>query len=105
MNLLIRRCFEPDSIAFMKPTAVLGVVVVAVDDFVSVDVFDSIGVDGSEEGEEELSEESDADDVNGMMTVPQVPIYPHKPIQGLRTCSRKPRLSAYTNQCAVIYLF
>ena len=23
MNLLIRRCFEPDSIAFMKPAAVV----------------------------------------------------------------------------------
>lgn len=105
MNLLIRRCFEPDSIAFMKPTAVLGVVVVAVDDFVSVDVFDSIGVDGSEEGEEELSEESDVDDVNGMRTGLLAPIHLRKPTQVLQTCSQKPKLSIYTNQCAVIYLF
>jgi hypothetical protein len=40
VNLLIRRCFEPDSIALMKPAAVFG-------------AFDLGGIAGEEEGEEE----------------------------------------------------
>jgi hypothetical protein len=57
VNLLIRRCFEPDSIAFMKPAAV----VAGVCDF------------GGKEGEGECEDEDeggeddvdDVDDVNG----------------------------------------
>jgi len=103
---LIRRCFEPDSIAFMNPTAVLGVVVVV---FVTFDDFDSIGVDGSEEynggGEEEESEDPDVDDVNGMMPNLQVLICLHRLMRVRRTCLRRPKLSTYTSQCAAIYLF
>ena len=40
MNLLIRRCFEPDSIAFMKPAAVVA------------SVFDFEGKEGEDEDEE-----------------------------------------------------
>ena len=40
MNLLIRRCFEPDSIAFMKPAAV------------GPAVFDFDGKEGEVGGEE-----------------------------------------------------
>jgi len=106
---LIRRCFEPDSIAFMNPTAVLGVVVVFV--FVTFDDFDSIGVDGSEEynggggEEEEESEDPDVDDVNGMMPNLQVLICLHRLTRVRRTCLRRPKLSTYTSQCAAIYLF
>jgi hypothetical protein len=54
VNLLIRRCFDPDSIAFMKPAAV----VVGVCDF------------GGKEGEGEGGEDDveDVDDVNGLIT-------------------------------------
>ena len=113
----------------MNPTAVFGVVVVVaivvvvvvlVFDFVSVDdVFGSKDVDETEEdegedeesdgeesdGEESDGEESDGDDVNGWLTGLLAPIYLHKPKKALRTCSRKPKRSTYTNQCAVIYLF
>jgi len=118
---LIRRCFEPDSIAFMKPTAVLDVVIVVVVvvvvtapgfDFVSFDVSDPKDVDETEEGEgedeeeeEEFGEESDVDDVNGILTGLLAPVYLHKPTQVLQTCSQKPKLSVYTSRCAVIYLF
>lgn len=53
MNLLIRRCFEPDSIALMKPAAV----VAGVCDF------------GGKEGEGEGGEDDvdDVDDVNGLI--------------------------------------
>ena len=121
MNLLIRRCFEPDSIAFMKPPTVLDVVIVVVVvvvvvtapgfDFVSVDVFDPRDVDETEEDEgeddeaEEFGEESDVDDVNGMLTGLLAPVYLRKPTQVLQTCSQKPKLSVYTSRCAVIYLF
>jgi hypothetical protein len=48
VNLLIRRCFEPDSIAFMKPAAVVA------------GVFDFEGKVGECEGE---GGEDDVDDV------------------------------------------
>jgi hypothetical protein len=52
VNLLIRRCFEPDSIAFMKPAAVVA------------GVFDFGGKEG-EGGEDDVD---DVDDVNGLIT-------------------------------------
>ena len=51
MNLLIRRCFEPDSIAFMKPAAVVA------------GVFDFEGKEGECEDEGEGGED-DVDDVS-----------------------------------------
>lgn len=89
----------------MNPTAVFGVVVVVV--FVTVDDFDSIGVDGSEEynGGEEESEDPDVDDVNGMMPNLQVLICLHRLMRVRRTCLRRPKQSTYTSQCAAIYLF
>jgi hypothetical protein len=55
VNLLIRRCFEPDSIAFMKPAAVVA------------GVCDFGGKEGEGEGEDEGGED-DVDDVNGLIT-------------------------------------
>ncbi len=58
MNLLIRRCFEPDSIAFMKPAAVVA------------GVFDFEGKEGvceDEGGEEEVGDD-DVENVNGLTT-------------------------------------
>jgi hypothetical protein len=52
VNLLIRRCFEPDSIAFMKPAAVVA------------GVCDFGGKEG--EGEDEGGEDG-VDDVNGLI--------------------------------------
>jgi hypothetical protein len=49
VNLLIRRCFEPDSIALMKPAAVFG-------------AFDLGGIAGEEEGEEEEEGEGEGAD-------------------------------------------
>ena len=49
MNLLIRRCFEPDSIAFMKPAAVVA------------GVFDFDGKEGGDDGEGEGEEGEDQD--------------------------------------------
>ncbi len=83
MNLLIRRCFEPDSIAFMKPAAVVA------------GVFDF----GGKEGEEAV------DDVNGLITTLRVLIYLRKSMLVLRTYLRKLKLSTYTSRCGVIYLF
>jgi hypothetical protein len=53
VNLLIRRCFEPDSIAFMKPAAVVA------------GVFDFEGKEGEGEGEGGEDDVDDVDDVNG----------------------------------------
>jgi hypothetical protein len=52
VNLLIRRCFEPDSIAFMKPAAVVA------------GVCDFGGKEGEGEGE---GGEDGVDDVNGLI--------------------------------------
>jgi hypothetical protein len=52
VNLLIRRCFEPDSIAFMKPAAVVA------------GVCDSGGKEGEDEDE---GGEDGVDDVNGLI--------------------------------------
>ena len=93
MNLLIRRCFEPDSIAFMKPAAV------------EAGVFDFDGKDGEVEGEEGEDEDFDGeDDVNGLITNLLVPIYLRKSMQERRTYLQKPKLSTYTSRCGVIYL-
>jgi hypothetical protein len=93
VNLLIRRCFEPDSIAFMKPAAVVA------------GVFDFVGRDGEDEGEEGDDEDVDAeDDVNGLITNLLVPIFQRKSTQERRTCLQKPKLSTYTSRCGVIYL-
>jgi hypothetical protein len=54
VNLLIRRCFEPDSIALMKPAAVVA------------GVFDFEGKEGEGEGGED--DVDDVDDVNGLIT-------------------------------------
>ena len=81
MNLLIRRCFEPDSIAFMKPAAVVP------------GVFDFDGRDVDVDG-----------DVNGLITNLLVPIHLRKSMRALRTYLRKPKLSTYTSRCGVIYL-
>jgi hypothetical protein len=92
VNLLIRRCFEPDSIAFMKPAAV----VVGVCDF------------GGKEGERECEGEGgedDVEDVNGLITNLQVPIHLRKSMLVLRTYLRKLKLSTCTSRCGVIYLF
>lgn len=93
MNLLIRRCFEPDSIAFMKPAAVLAGVF-------EFDMED--GEVGGEEGEDEDVEGED--DVNGLITNLLVPIYPRKSMQERRTYLQKPKQSTYTSRCGVIYL-
>ena len=99
MNLLISRCFEPDSIAFMKPAAVVA------------GVFDFDGKEGGddgegegEEGEDEDEDEDGDDDVNVMITTLLVPIHLRKSMQVLRTYLQKPKLSTYTSQCGVIYL-
>ena len=93
MNLLIRRCFEPDSIAFMKPAAVVA------------SVFDFEGKEG--EGEDEGGEDDvdDVDDVNGLITNLRVPIHLRKSMLVLRTYLRKLKLSTCTSRCGVIYLF
>ncbi len=97
MNLLIRRCFEPDSIAFMKPAAV----VAGVFDFDGKEG----GDDGEGEGEEGEDEDEDCDDdVNVLITTLLVPIHLRKSMQVLRTYLQKPKLSTYTSQCGVIYL-
>ncbi len=97
MNLLISRCFEPDSIAFMKPAAV----VAGVFDFDGKEG----GDDGEGEGEEGEDEDEDGDDdVNVMITTLLVPIHLRKSMQVLRTYLQKPKLSTYTSQCGVIYL-
>jgi len=88
VNLLIRRCFEPDSIALMKPAAV----VAGVCDF------------GGKEGEGEGGED-DVDDVNGLIMNLRVPIRLRKSMLVLRTYLRKLTLSTYTSRCVVIYLF
>lgn len=95
MNLLIRRCFEPDSIAFMKPAAVVA------------GVFDFDGKEGGDDGEgegEEGEDEDGDDDVNVMITTLLAPIHLRKSMQVLRTYLQKPKLSTYTSQCGVIYL-
>ena len=58
MNLLIRRCFEPDSIAFMKPAAVVA------------GVFDFEGKEDECEDEDEGGEDDvdDVEDINGLIT-------------------------------------
>jgi hypothetical protein len=56
VNLLIRRCFEPDSIAFMKPAAVVA------------GVFDFEGNEGEDEDEGGEDDVDDVDDVNGLIT-------------------------------------
>ncbi len=89
MNLLIRRCFEPDSIAFMKPAAVVA------------GVFDFEG----KEGECEDEGEDDVDDVNGLITNLRVLICLRKSMLVPRTYLRKLKLSTYTSRCGVIYLF
>jgi len=97
VNLLIRRCFEPDSIAFMKPAAV----VAGVFDFDGKEG----GDDGEAEGEEGEDEDEDGDDdVNVLRTTLLVPIHLRKSMQVLRTYLQKPKLSTYTSQCGVIYL-
>jgi hypothetical protein len=99
VNLLIRRCFEPDSIAFMKPAAV----VAGVFDFDGKEG----GTDGEGEGEEGEGEDEDEDgddDVNVLITTLLVPIHLRKSMQVLRTYLQKPKLSTYTNRCGVIYL-
>ena len=97
MNLLISRCFEPDSIAFMKPAAV----VAGVFDFDGKEG----GDDGEGEGEEGEDEDEDGDDdVNVLITTLLVPIHLRKSMQVLRTYLQKPKLSTYTSQCGVIYL-
>lgn len=95
MNLLIRRCFEPDSIAFMKPAAVVA------------GVFDFEGKEGEGENEDEGGEDDvdDVDDVNGLITNLRVLIYLRKSMLVLRTYLRKLKLSTYTSRCGVIYLF
>ena len=92
MNLLIRRCFEPDSIAFMKPAAVVA------------GVFDFEGKEGEceDEGEDEVD---DVEDVNGLITNLRVLICLRKSMLVLRTYLRKLKLSTYTSRCGVIYLF
>lgn len=92
MNLLIRRCFEPDSIAFMKPAAVVA------------GVCDFGGKEGEGEWEDEGGED-DVDDVNGLITNLRVPIHLRKSMLVLRTYLRKLKLSTYTSPCGVIYLF
>lgn len=97
MNLLIRRCFEPDSIAFMKPAAVVA------------GVFDFDGKEGGDDGEGEGEEGEDEDedgedDVNVLITILLVPIHLRKSMQVLRTYLQKPKLSTYTSRCGVIYL-
>lgn len=95
MNLLIRRCFEPDSIAFMKPAAVVA------------GVFDFEGKEGECEGEGEGGEDDvdDVEDVNGLITNLRVLICLRKSMLVLRTYLRKLKLSTYTSRCGVIYLF
>jgi len=94
VNLLIRRCFEPDSIAFMKPAAVVA------------GVCDFGGKEGEGEGEcEDEGGEDDVDDVNGLIANLRVPIHLRKSMLVLRTYLRKLKLSTYTNRCGVIYLF
>jgi hypothetical protein len=56
VNLLIRRCFEPDSIAFMKPAAVVA------------GVFDFEGKEGECEDEGGEEDVDDVEDVNGLIT-------------------------------------
>jgi hypothetical protein len=56
VNLLIRRCFEPDSIAFMKPAAVVA------------GVFDFEGKEGECEDEGGEDDVDDLEDVNGLIT-------------------------------------
>lgn len=92
MNLLIRRCFEPDSIAFMKPAAVVA------------GVFDFEGKERECEDEGEGGED-DVDDVNGLITNLLVLICLRKSVLVLRTYLRKLKLSTYTSRCGVIYLF
>ena len=92
MNLLIRRCFEPDSIAFMKPAAVVA------------GVFDFEGKEDECEDEDEGGED-DVEDVNGLITNLRVLIYLRKSTLVLRTYSRKLKLSTCTSRCGVIYLF
>lgn len=95
MNLLIRRCFEPDSIAFMKPAAVVA------------GVCDFGGKEGEGECEDEGGEDDvdDVDDVNGLITNLRVPIHLRKSMLVLRTYLRKLKLSTCTSRCGVIYLF
>ena len=92
MNLLIRRCFEPDSIAFMKPAAVVA------------GVFDFEGKEGECEDEGEGGED-DVEDVNGLITNLLVLICLRKSMLVLRTYLRKLKLSTCTSRCGVIYLF
>ena len=92
MNLLIRRCFEPDSIAFMKPAAVVA------------GVCDFGGKEGEGEDEDEGGEDG-VDDVNGLITNLRVPIHLRKSMLVLRTYLRKLKLSTCTSRCGVIYLF
>ncbi len=92
MNLLIRRCFGPDSIAFMKPAAVVS------------GVCDFGGKEGEGECEDEGGED-DVDDVNGLITNLRVLIHLRKSMLVLRTYLRKLKLSTYTSLCGVIYLF
>lgn len=92
MNLLIRRCFEPDSMAFMKPAAVVA------------GVLDFEGKEGECEGEDEGGED-DVDAVNGLITNLLVLICLRKSMLVLRTYLRKLKLSTCTSRCGVIYLF
>ncbi len=93
MNLLIRRCFEPDSIAFMKPAAVVA------------GVFDFEGKEGECEDEGGEEDVDDVEDVNGLITNLRVLICLRKSMLVLRTYLRKLKLSTYTSRCGVIYLF
>ena len=93
MNLLIRRCFEPDSIAFMKPAAVVA------------GVFDFEGKEGECEDDGGEEDVDDVEDVNGLITNLRVLICLRKSMLVLRTYLRKLKLSTYTSRCGVIYLF
>jgi len=93
VNLLIRRCFEPDSIAFMKPAAVVA------------GVFDFEGKEGECEDEGGEEDVDDVEDVNGLITNLRVLICLRKSMLVLRTYLRKLKLSTYTSRCGVIYLF
>ena len=93
MNLLIRRCFEPDSIAFMKPAAVVA------------GVFDFEGKEGECEDEGGEDDVDDVEDVNELITNLLVLICLRKSMLVLRTYLRKLKLSTYTSRCGVIYLF
>lgn len=69
---------------------------------VALGVFDFDGK-FEDEGEEDEDEDGD-DDFNELIMNLLVLIYLRKSMQVLRTYLQKPKLSAYTSQCGVIYL-